>query len=246
MCTLTVAWQAFADAPVLVAANRDERYSRPATEPALHEGERRVVAPTDGEAGGTWLGYNDAGVVAALTNRWAPTDGRDRSRGLLVREALDRDSAEAAARYVERDLDARSYDGFYLLLADAAACLLVEYDGGPRVHRLDPGVHVVMNVGFDDGYFLPPEREEPARRQAESGRRLREHLRPEPGESPEDWLDRAAGALGNHEFGVCVHGDSFGTRSSSLLRVDSAGRGRFWFADGPPCEVEFQEVEARA
>ncbi len=246
MCTLTVAWQLFTDTPVLVAANRDERYNRPAAEPTLHVGERRVVAPTDSEAGGTWLGYNDAGVVAALTNRWAPTEDRDRSRGLLVREALDQDGAETAARYVERDLDSHRYDGFYLLLADAAACLLVEYDGGPRVHRLDPGVHVVMNVGFDDAYFVPPSREEPARRQAESGRLLREHLRPAPGETPEDWLDRAAGALGNHEFGVCVHGEGFGTRSSSLLRMDGDGQGRFWFADGPPCETAFEEVEVRA
>jgi uncharacterized protein with NRDE domain len=246
VCTLTVAWQAFPEAPVLVAANRDERYSRPSVEPGLIESEHRIVAPTDEEAGGTWIGYNDAGLVAALTNRWAPTPGKDRSRGLLVREALDREGAEAAARYVERDLDERAYEGFYLLLADRTAAILIEYDGGPRLHRLDPGVHVVMNTGFDDAYFLPEGREEPARRQAESGRLLGEHLRPEPGETADDWLDRAAGALGDHEFGVCIHGDGFGTRSSSLLRIDADGHGRYRFAAGPPCETPYEAVEERA
>jgi hypothetical protein len=103
-----------------------------------------------------------------------------------------------------------------------------------------------MNTGFDDAYFRPEGREEAARRQAENGRLLREHLRPEPGETAEEWLDRAAGALGDHEFGVCIHGDGFGTRSSSLLRVDADGHGRYWFAPGAPCETPYEEVGERA
>jgi len=260
VCTLTVAWQVF-DEPLVVAANRDERYDRPARAPSVLDVDapdggsaRRVVAPIDREAGGTWIGYNDAGVVVALTNRWLPggaaPDEGARSRGLLVRDALARPSAEAAIRYVERELVGRAYEGFYLLAADDGAALLVENDGGPRIHRLAPGVHVVMNVGFDANYRLPDEERlhEPARRQAESGRRLFERLRPEPGERADAWRDRAAGALGDHDVGVCIHdagpGGGFGTRSSSLITVDGAGRGTYLFADGPPCETPYEPVDA--
>jgi hypothetical protein len=252
VCTLTVAWQAFASHPVVVAANRDERYDRPSAPPHTFEvNGRRVLAPTDEEAGGTWMGYNDAGLFAALTNRWVKLPAGERSRGLLVRDVLGRESAEAAARLVERELDERRYEGFYLLLADANACILLSNDGGTRVTHLDPGVHVVMNVGYDWSYFVPEFRPEPAERQADSGRRLYEALQPDPGESAREWRDRAGTALGDHRFGVCIHGEDesgvaaqFGTVSSSLVTVDADGTGAFHFADGPPCETDFERVEA--
>ena len=69
-------------------------------------------------------------------------------------------------------------------------------------------------------------------------------LRPEPGEGSRGWLDRAAGVLGDHEYGVCVHGDGFGTRSSSLVHVAEAGV-TYEFADGPPCRTPFERVEGQ-
>jgi hypothetical protein len=40
-----------------------------------------------------------------------------------------------------------------------------------------------------------------------------------------------------------MHGETFGTRSSSLLAYSaSAGRFRFWHADGPPCRTPYAEI----
>jgi len=243
VCTFTLAWQVFADAPVVVAANRDELLGRDAEPPATRDWERPVVAPVDAEAGGTWIGYNDAGVLVSVTNRWTDADlAGDRSRGLLVRDALRHDSAEAAVRYVERDLDGRAYEGFNLVAADATAALLVEWDGRRRVGTLDPGVHVVVNVGSDGAYTVPAARQAAGERQAANADRLRRHLRPEPGEGSRAWLDRAAAAISDHEFGVCVHGDGFGTRSSSLIRLGETRE--YEYADGPPCETDFEPVRA--
>lgn len=262
MCTLTFAWQTFADRPLVVAANRDEAYARESSPPAVRtlDSGRRVVAPRDEEAGGTWMGYNDAGVFVALTNRWVDKPEGDRSRGQLVLDALDAPSAEAAVRDVERDLDRRRYEGFFLLVADATACVLVTDEGGGSIHHLDPGVHVVMNVGYDTSYFVPEFRPAPAKRQAANGRRLFDHLQPEPGEAAAEWRDRAGDALGDHEFGVCIHGgepvqtngdtnpdrapEGFGTKSSALVTVDDADDGAFWYADGPPCETAYERVDA--
>ena len=244
MCTLTLAWQVFEDAPVVLAANRDERLNRPSEPPARRDWDASVVAPVDDDAGGTWLGYNEHGVVIAITNRWLETDREgDRSRGLLVRDALGYESAEAAIRHVERELDERTYAGFNLAAVDEKAALLVEYDGIRRVRNLDPGIHVVVNVGADGGYAIPSQRQEVGEQQAANADAVREALRPEPGEDGSAWLDRAATVVADHDYGVCIHGDGFGTRSSSLLRIGVDGV-RFEFADGPPCETEYETVEA--
>lgn len=243
VCTITLAWQCFEDAPLIVAANRDEFLDRPSEPPARREWDRGVVAPRDKEAAGTWIGYNDAGVLVAITNRWTPSEiGGERSRGLLVRDALGEASADDAMRLVERELDERSYEGFNLLVADTSSALLAEYDGNRRISTLDPGVHVVVNVGADGQYDIPPQREDDGRQQAENANAVRTALRPEPGESGEGWLDRAATVIADHEYGVCIHRDQFGTRSSSLLYVGEDDV-RYRFADGPPCETAFEPVD---
>jgi uncharacterized protein with NRDE domain len=242
VCTLTLAWQAFEDAPLVVAANRDERVGRPSEPPARRDWERPVVAPRDSEAGGTWIGYNDAGVFVAITNRWIDADlESDRSRGLLVRDALNHATAEDAVRYVERELDERAYDGFNLVVADESAALLVEWGGRARVRNLSPGVHVVVNVGADGDYTIPGHRPDIGEQQAANADGVLNSLQPNPGEDSREWLDRAAAVIADHEYGVCVHGDGFGTRSSSLLHMGQDGT-TYDFAPGPPCETAFEPV----
>ena len=243
MCTLTLAWQVFENAPVVVAANRDEYFDRPSESPQKRNWEAAVVAPRDRKAEGTWIGYNEHGVVVAITNRWtdAGVEG-DRSRGLLVRDALAHESAESAIRYVERELDERTYEGFNLVAVDAAAALLVEWDGGRHVRNLDPGVHVVVNVGANGIYDIPPARQEDGRTQAENADVVRVALQPEPGEKADAWRNRAAEVVADHEYGVCIHGAAFGTRSSSLITVGEEGVS-YAYADGPPCETDYEPVE---
>ena len=58
------------DRDLVLAANRDEYLDRAAEKPTLRRsGNRTVLAPRDLQAGGTWLGLNDAKLFAALTNR---------------------------------------------------------------------------------------------------------------------------------------------------------------------------------
>ena len=254
MCTLVFAWQVF-DAHLVVAANRDERLGRPSEPPAVRDWEPTAVAPVDGEAGGTWIGYNEHGVFVAITNRWVDGSfGGERSRGLLVRDALRSESAEDAARYVERAVREDAYDGFNLVVADENAALYFEWDGQLAVSNLQPGVHVVVNVGADGNYRIPGSRREAGEDQAESADRLGDHLQPRPGEGDESWLGRAKTAISDHEYGVCVHGEvserssdasdgGFGTRSSSLVVLGEDER-TYRYADGPPCRTDYRPVES--
>lgn len=249
MCTLTLAWRTFGDAPIALAANRDEALDRPADPPAVREGDSPYVAPRDAEAGGTWIGLTESGTVVAVTNRWldADRDG-DRSRGLLVRDCLEAGSAEAAVRTVERDIDERSYDGFNLVIADDVAAFFLAYDGGLVITRLDPGVHVVGNVGGVvngvERFAIPSRRREFGTERADSARTVAAALVPEPGESGEEWLDRAGDVLADHEYGACLHGDGFGTRS--FTRIRTGPEPSFAYADGPPCETDATPVSLPA
>ncbi|WP_018258645.1 NRDE family protein [Halomicrobium katesii] len=243
MCTLVFAWQVF-EQPLVVAANRDERLDRESDPPAVRDWRAQVVAPTDAEAGGTWIGYNEHGVFVAITNRWTDADlAGERSRGLLVRDALGERSAEDAARLVERAVDADEYQGFNLVVADASAAVYTEWDGTLSVRTLTPGVHVVVNVGADGDYRMPDDRRAAAQRQADSAGRLVRALQPEPDENGGSWLDRAAETIADHDYGVCVHGEGFGTRSSSLVVLGDERW--FRYADGPPCETAYRPVEGQ-
>ena len=255
VCTLIVAWAVFEEAPVVVAANRDEAVDRPSSPP----GRRRagadgaadeapaVVAPRDDRAGGTWIGYNEAGVFAGLSNRWTDrTLAGERSRGRLVDDVLGHADADSAVRAVEEALAADEYEGFNLVVADAEAAVLLEWDGRLAITEFDPGVHVVMNAGFDDTFHAVPERPDAARAQAESAAKVRGALEPGSGETADGWLERAAGVLGDHDYGVCVHADGFGTRSSSLIALRSDGSATYRYADGPPCETPFEPVDVEA
>lgn len=247
MCTLVLAWGVFADAPVVVAANRDESLERDSNPPARIAEDRGIVAPTDAAAGGTWIGYNSRSVFAAVTNRWTDTDlAGERSRGLLVRDALESDSAEDAAHMAERAVDTDEYEGFNLVVADAQAALLLEWDGRLRVRTLDSGVHVVMNTGAIGDVTIPESWPERGERQAENGRRVLEALQPEPGEKSLEWLTRGGDVLSDHDYGVCVHHEEFGfgTRSSSLIALGRT-EATYRYADGPPCRTPFESVESQ-
>jgi hypothetical protein len=131
MCTVVLLRRPQAPWPLLLAANRDELRSRPWRPPARHWPDRPdVLAGLDVQAGGSWLGVNDDGVVAAVLNRvgsLGPQIGK-RSRGELVLEALDHAAAKALA-----DLDPDAYRPFNLLVADARDAFWLRHAGGlPR------------------------------------------------------------------------------------------------------------------
>lgn len=241
MCTFILAWHVLADVPIAVAANRDEVVDRPSEPPGIYREDPLIVAPRDAEAGGTWIGFNEFGVLVAITNRWTPAElAGERSRGHLVADALACESAVDAVDLVDRETDEREYDGFNLVVVDVDDAVYLEWDGRLSTATLDPGVDVVVNVGRDGDVEVPPHRPEVGQRQAENAADVRAALEPEPDERSDAWLDRAADVLADHDFGVCIHADGFGTRSSSLITLGESSTYRY--ADGPPCRTPHELV----
>lgn len=149
MCTLILAHRVFDDAPLFLASNRDERLDRPSSGPELREVQgARIVAPRDELAGGTWLGVNEWGVVAAITNRFGAPSRERRSRGFVVLEALRERSAVSSAERVA-GFDVSAYNPFHLTIADAEHAEIVWSDGEQlRRETLEPGFTVVTERSF--------------------------------------------------------------------------------------------------
>ena len=142
MCLILFAYQVSPDLPLIVAANRDELYARPAKPAHFWEHNTGVLAGRDETAGGTWLGVNKNGRFAAVTN-FADADAPDatRSRGALTATFLGNDASSADYAHSLHGLD---YRGFNLLLWDGAELLYTSNRGATRV--LPPGYYGLSNA----------------------------------------------------------------------------------------------------
>ena len=98
MCTIVLLHRVHPRWPVVIAANRDEYYSRAASAPeVLTRDPVPVLGGRDARHAGTWMGATQRGFFVGLTNQRTlrPADASRRSRGEVVLEALRRGSREA-------------------------------------------------------------------------------------------------------------------------------------------------------
>jgi uncharacterized protein with NRDE domain len=149
VCLIALAWRAHPAYRLIVAANRDEYFARPAAPAGFWDDHAHILAGRDLEAGGTWLGITLEGRFAALTNYRNPADRRSGvpSRGALVSDFLGGDVGPA--EYVKRiQKAAASYNGFSLLVGNEDSLWFFSNRGSPPL-RVAPGVHGLSNHLLD-------------------------------------------------------------------------------------------------
>lgn len=237
MCLLIVLHRVHPEAPLIVAANRDERLARP-TEPmaVLRSSGPRVLGGRDQAAGGTWLAVNEHGVVAALANAPSPSgpDPSKRSRGELpLALTRQRTAAEAVTAFLHW-FKPEDYGPARVLVGDRTALFALDLASAGTVAatHLPKGVHILENLPFG----ARTARAERARRTLNGAEILRgPALR-----------ERLAEVLRSHEAPAsCLHAGSFGTRETELVYVPESGRPRIWYSEGPPCRCPIiEEAEA--
>jgi uncharacterized protein with NRDE domain len=117
MCLIVVSIAMDPRYPLVVAANRDEFFSRPTR--TLHWWEEReILAGRDEKSGGTWLAVSPDGRVAAVTNvREGTAETGHRSRGELPLMALDQDVSHLEASLAG---NLAQWSGFNLVVMSAA------------------------------------------------------------------------------------------------------------------------------
>src|SRR5262245_48111156 len=145
MCLIAIGWKLRDDYPLMLAANRDELFSRPAASAAFWEDHPDILAGRDLKQGGTWLGLTRNGRFAAVTNyrdRRRPKAGTH-SRGWLVRDyLLSGDTPPGFLSQVQAAAD--QYDGFNLI-AGTRSELFYYSNRGAQVTTLPPGAHGLSN-----------------------------------------------------------------------------------------------------
>jgi len=228
MCTLIILRRPDHPWPVILAANRDEMIDRPWAPPGRHWADRpEVVAGLDRTAGGSWLGLNDHGVVAAVLNRRSslgPAPGK-RSRGELVLEALDHADALAAAEALA-ELNPAAYRSFNMVVADNRDAYWLRNLGTPetRVIELAPvpaGLSMLTAYDLND-----PESPRTARHLAD----FRAAPAPEPDPADRNggnwsaWQTILARSEAGSEAAMTVERGGFQTVCSSLIALPAPPR----------------------
>lgn len=213
MCVAAIAWAAHPRWRLVAIGNRDEFHDRP-TAP-LHQWANGMIAGRDEQAGGTWLGVASNGRFGLVTNY--RVDGYPQphlaSRGDLVTNWLT--GAPLG--------DVAGMNPFNLFLAGPEGAQYVTNHPAPRREALPPGIH-----GLSNGAFAQP---------WSKTRRLEAALA--------RWLDADASSEAlftpladrtlatdaepdgpSPQFsGVFIVNPVYGTRCSTVITVDRAGRG---------------------
>lgn len=135
---------------MVLAANRDEFYSRPTAPMHYWDDHPNIIGGRDLKAKGTWLAVSKSGKISALTNIRTPEEmtlEAKKSRGeLVVNYLLSEDSPEDYLK----NLAARSsdYAGFNLLTGNPDELYYMNnYDN--NVSRITEGTHGLSNEYLD-------------------------------------------------------------------------------------------------
>ncbi len=234
MCLITFAYKTHPVYDLVLAANRDEFYGRPTRKAQFWKEEHLpgILAGKDLEAGGTWMGVEQSGKWAALTNYRDPSIEREKppSRGELVLNYLK--EQESAANYIDKvSPGSTKYHGFNLLVGNKNELFHFSNISKERT-EIKPGVHGLSNALMDTPW---PKLEQAKHDLADAisnealdyeqlfsllrnDRRAPDEKLPDTG-IPKEW-ERAISS-------VFIKTESYGTRSSTLLLIDNKGQAEF-------------------
>ena len=232
MCLILFAWRAHPEHVLVVAANRDEFFERPASAAAFWDDAPEVLAGRDLTARGTWLGVTRGGRFASITNYRNPAErmAAAPSRGHLVADflaAADRPSAYFALVAP----NAHEYNGFSMLAADGSSLGFYSNREG-LFHQIEPGLHGLSNHLLDTPW---PKVEKGKER---LGALLAGSFDPQ---ACLELLGDTQAAHDRHlpDTGVGVEwerklsairivGGQYGTRCSTVVRIGIDGQAEFW------------------
>ena len=249
MCTIIILNQMNSVYPLIVAANRDEFYSRPTRSPSFLATQPTIFGGRDLEKGGTWLGVTGSGFICGLVNqRTVHQKTGARSRGEVVLTALEAGTVKSAQGYLEH-LNLGDYNPFHILVADHRSAWIMS--GHPRRswHQLPPGLSILTNGGLNAQAFPKVNRiqdllSSPATHELELFIQLQSVL-------ADEWMPdtfQAFEGTGLDEdtqralHSVCVKTPLYGTRSSTIVGLSPTESIQFHHADGCPSDVPFIDL----
>ena len=232
MCLIAFGWKPAADLHLLVVANRDEFHGRPSAPLAYWPDQPALLAGRDIEAQGTWLGVSTRGRLAAITNvrlPAAPVSGL-RSRGALPVDYLI-GGAAPAEHLAALQASLPQYGPCNLLLADADGASYASSQPGVPVQALAPGLYGLSNAALDSPWPKTLRLKRAVSNWLARGEyndstplfaALADTHIPPDAELPDTGVGLATERLVAPAF---IVGRDYGTRCSTVIRIDTAGAG---------------------
>ena len=223
MCILFLAINQHPDYPLIVAANRDEFFSRPSLSMHYWEDRQGILAGRDELQGGSWLGVNQKGEFCAVTNFRTGNAMRTgaRSRGELVTRFLAReDSTESFTEYLNREC--KQYSPFNVVYGIPSQVeVFCSQDQSHKV--LNTGYHSLSN-GYIDQHWpkmssgvqqLMDLIDQKGSVQTESlNRIMRDQTKANDDELPDTGIEKS---VEKHISSIFISGDEYGTRTTTYL-----------------------------
>ena len=229
MCLVTFMKDVHPDYPLILIANRDELYNRPAA--ALHRWTDvpTVTAGLDLKEKGTWLGYTNDGKFIAILNypftEWQPKKTTPRSRGQLLRDYLTKDILlDDFDQYLQ---DSRfDYNGYHLLYGTFND-LRYYSNVDDQFHTFKSGIHCLANTKDDlsnhrrdrstDLLVQYVDEHTGELKLEELTALMQDDVKAEMLEDYPKELDRE---MAEQNTSIFIHGDEFGTVGTTAILVD--------------------------
>lgn len=241
MCLVLFAYNCHPKYQLVVAANRDEFYERPALPAGFWPDDPSILAGRDLREGGTWMGITTSGRFAVLTNYRDPSRFKaDRkSRGHLVQNYLSSQLNPSA--YIESLGDiSTDYNGFNLLFGSIQRLFYYSNHEGD-IRPIEAGIHGLSNALLDDPWPKVAKGRQALEQVLQKSSIVAEDLfsmmasqeRPDDQDLPQTGvgleMERMLGP-------VFVTSSNYGTRVTTLLLVDRHNRTEFFERSFVPTE----------
>lgn len=252
VCLILLALNPGPGCKLLLAANRDEYYDRPTAPAGFWKEAPDLLAGKDLRAGGTWLGVTKTGRIAGITNYRDPSAVKKHapSRGGLVTRFLKgRESPGAFIDMLERE--GTFYNGYNLMLG-AQGKLFWYSNRGKGPHTLTSGYYGLSNHLLDTPWPKVAWGKKTfaalfSNADAPSNTSLFEMLRNRRVAADDSLPDTGVGLEWERILSpVFIAGPAYGTRSSTIVRIDEENRMTFLertFHPGNPDNHETHRFE---
>ena len=149
MCLLLLSYKTHPEYKLIVAANRDEFYNRPAAPADYWPEDNNILGGRDLKEGGTWLGITQAGRFAAITNYrdMSVNNTSAPSRGNLTKEFLSTEITPYSFG-MKLSRSAADYNGYNLVFGNTESMYYFS-NKSLKLINLSAGIYGLSNHLLD-------------------------------------------------------------------------------------------------
>ena len=232
MCLVTFIKDGHPEYPLILLANRDELYDRPAAPIHRWTEYSNVTAGMDLKEYGTWLGFTDEGRIIAVLNHpfqnWEPTLEPARSRGKLLKDFLTKNfTINEFETYLKENRT--KYNGFHLLYGTFDN-LRYYSNIEDRFHIFEKGLYCLANTDDDMSTHRIDRSSEILQQfvNNQSGeinltQMTRFFMDKEVSSKMENYPEEINREMAINNSSIFIEGDEFGTVGTTALLVDKEG-----------------------